>query len=376
MTATPFLRNDNSLIARWWWTVDRMTLTALMVLIALGALMALAASPAVADRIGLDSFHFARRQFVFLPFALVVMLGVSLLSPANVRRLGLAMFAGFYLLTAATLVIGVEIKGAHRWLHLGGLSLQPSEFLKPAFAVLVAWMLAEHRLDRHFPGRAIAFGLLVFVLAILARQPDIGMSAVILGTWGVQFFLAGLPFLWVAVLGLGGVGLLGAAYMAHDHVRSRIDRFFDPSGEEPYQIMRSMQAFKNGGLFGTGPGEGKVKSMLPDAHTDFVFSVVGEEFGLIAALLVVGIFAFVVLRGFARVFKDEDIFVMLATSGLLTQFGLQAIINMSSALKLIPPKGMTLPFMSYGGSSTVALALGMGMVLALTRHRPRAGGAP
>lgn len=376
MTATAFLRNDNSQIARWWWTVDRWNLTALMVLIGLGALMSLAASPAVADRIGLDSFHFARRQFVFLPLALMVMLTVSMLSPRDVRRLGLVMFAVFYLLTLATLVIGVEIKGAHRWIHFGGLSIQPSEFLKPAFAIMVAWMLAEHRLDADFPGRAVAAGLMVAVLTILARQPDIGMSAVILGTWGLQFFLAGLPFLWVSLLGVSAFGLLGAAYMVHDHVRNRIDRFLDPSGDEPYQIMRSLQAFKSGGLFGTGPGEGRIKAVLPDAHTDFVFPVVSEEFGLIAALFVVGLFAFVVLRGFARVFKDEDIFVMLATAGLLTQFGLQAIVNMSSTLKLIPPKGMTLPFMSYGGSSTVALAIGMGMMLALTRTRPRQGGMP
>lgn len=374
MTAGTFTRDDNSLIARWWWTVDRWNLVALMVLIALGALMALAASPAVADRIGLDSFHFARRQILFLPLALVVMLVISMFPPQGVRRLALAMFGVFFALTVATLFAGMEIKGAHRWLHIAGLSVQPSEFLKPAFAVMVAWMLAEHRLDDRFPGRLIAFGLVIAVVGVLARQPDVGMSAVILGTWGAQFFLAGLPLLWVAFMGIAGAGLVMGAYMVFDHVRNRFDRFLDPSGEEPYQIMRSLQAFKNGGLFGTGPGEGKIKSVLPDAHTDFVFSVVGEEFGLVATLVVVGIFAFVVLRGLARVFRDEDIFAMLATAGLLTQFALQAIINMSSALNLIPPKGMTLPFMSYGGSSTVALAIGMGMVLALTRFRPRSGG--
>ena len=372
---TGFTRSDNSLVSRWWWTVDRWNLTALTAMVAVGALLALAASPPVAERIGLDTFHFARRQFVFLPAALVVMLGCSLLTPKGVRRLSLLTLGTFGLLTAATLVLGAEIKGATRWLHLAGFSLQPSEFLKPAFAVVAAWMFATRRLDERFPGYAVATGLFLGIVVLLLMQPDVGMSAVIFGTWAVQFFLAGLPLFLVAGIVLLFVGGVGAAYLNFDHVRERFDRFLDPSAGEGYQVTKAMEAFRNGGLFGTGPGEGKVKTFLPDAHADFVFAVAAEEFGLIACLIVVALFAFVVLRGFTRVFRDDDLFVVLATAGLLTQFGLQAIINMSSTLHLIPPKGMTLPFMSYGGSSTLALALAMGMVLALTRARPGRGGA-
>lgn len=373
---TTIARSDNSLLARWWWTIDRWNLTALVAMIGIGAILALAASPPVAERIGLDTYHFAHRQFVFLPLALAVILGVSMLSPRGIRRLAMVGFGGAVLLTAATLVVGAEIKGATRWLHVAGFSLQPSEFLKPAVAVVAAWMFAERRLDAHFPGYLIATGLFSLSIGLLLLQPDVGMSAVLFGTWAVQFFLAGLPlFLVVGIVILFAGGLAGA-YFTFDHVRVRFDRFLDPAAGDGYQISRAMEAFKNGGFFGTGPGEGQVKSLLPDAHADFVFAVAGEEFGMVACLVVVGLFAFVVLRGFARVLKDDDLFVLLAATGLLTQFGLQAIINMSSTLHLIPPKGMTLPFMSYGGSSTLALALAMGMVLALTRQRPGRGSTP
>lgn len=374
MTTAGFARSDNSLLSRWWWTVDRWNLSALMAMIGIGALLALAASPPVAERIGLDTFHFARRQFVFLPFALVVILGMSMLGPRGVRRVAIATLAVFGLLTAATLVIGPEIKGATRWLNVGGFSLQPSEFLKPAFAVVAAWMFATRRLDERFPGYAVATGLFVVIVSLLLMQPDVGMSAVVFGTWAVQFFLAGLPLFLVGAIVLLFVGGIGAAYLTFDHVRSRFDRFLDPAAGEGYQVSKAMEAFRNGGLFGTGPGEGTVKAYLPDAHADFVFAVAAEEFGMIACLAVIALFGFVVLRGFARVFRDQDLFVMLAVTGLLSQFGLQAIINMSSTLHLIPPKGMTLPFMSYGGSSTLALALSMGMVLALTRTHPGRGG--
>jgi cell division protein FtsW len=362
-------RTDTSVIGRWWWTVDRWTMAALAALVAIGALLIMAASPAVAERIGADHFHFVRRQFVFLPPALLVIFGVSLLSPRNVRRLACLGFLGAVVLMALTLVAGQEIKGATRWISLAGISIQPSEFVKPCFAVVAAWMFSEQRLSETFPGNAVAVGLYLLVAALLLLQPDVGMTLVVSSVWFVEFFLAGLPVLWVLIGMIGGLAGLVGAYFTFSHVASRIDRFLDPAAGDTYQVTTALQAFHYGGFFGRGPGEGRVKAVLPDAHTDFIMAVAGEEFGLILCLVVVGLFAFIVLRGFARMLTEENLFILLATSGLLVQFGLQAIINMASTLHLMPTKGMTLPFISYGGSSMLALALGMGMVLAMTRKR-------
>jgi cell division protein FtsW len=362
-------RTDTSVIGRWWWTVDRWTMAALAALVAIGALLIMAASPAVAERIGADHFHFVRRQFVFLPPALLVIFAVSLLSPRNVRRLACLGFLGAVTLMALTLVAGQEIKGATRWISLAGISIQPSEFVKPCFAVVAAWMFSEQRLSENFPGNAVAVGLYLLVAALLLLQPDVGMTLVVSSVWFVEFFLAGLPVLWVLMGMIGGLAGLVGAYFTFSHVASRIDRFLDPAAGDTYQVTTALQAFHYGGFFGRGPGEGRVKAVLPDAHTDFIMAVAGEEFGLILCLVVVGLFAFIVLRGFARMLTEENLFILLATSGLLVQFGLQAIINMASTLHLMPTKGMTLPFISYGGSSMLALALGMGMVLAMTRKR-------
>ena len=366
---TTFARTDNSVIGRWWWTVDRWTLAAIVALVALGAVFSLAASPAVAERIGLDTFYFARRQFLFLAIALIAMTVVSLLSPRGVRRLGIAVFGVFTVLTAATLVVGLEIKGATRWLAIGAVSIQPSEFVKPAFAIVAAWLFAGGRLDPGFPGNALACALFAGITAILLLQPDVGMAMVLAAVWGTQFFLAGLPLIWVMAIAVLFVGGGIAAYFAFPHVQSRIDRFLDPAAGDGYQVTWALEAFRNGGIFGRGPGEGRVKEILPDAHADFIFAVAGEEFGLIACLLVVALFVFVILRGFARALDSDNLFVLIAVAGLLVQVALQAIINMGSNLHLIPPKGMTLPFISYGGSSALSLGLGLGMVLALTRLR-------
>lgn len=362
-------RTDTSVIGRWWWTVDRWTMAALAGLVAVGALLIMAASPAVAERIGADHFHFVRRQFVFLPPALMVIFAVSLLSPRNIRRLACFGFLAAVALMAMTLLVGQEIKGATRWVSLAGISVQPSEFVKPCFAVVAAWMFSEQRLSENFPGNIVAVGLYLMVACLLLLQPDVGMTLVVSSVWFVEFFLAGLPVLWVLMGMIGGLAGLVGAYFTFSHVASRIDRFLDPSAGDSYQVTTALQAFHYGGFFGRGPGEGRVKAVLPDAHTDFIMAVAGEEFGLILCLLVVGLFAFIVLRGFARMLTEENLFILLATSGLLVQFGLQAIINMASTLHLMPTKGMTLPFISYGGSSMLALALGMGMVLALTRKR-------
>ena len=363
------LRPDGSVLGRWWLTVDRLTLTALVLLIAVGMLMTVAASPAVAVRIGLDAYAFVRKQLVYLPAAAALMLAVSLLGPRGVRRLALAGFAVAFALTAATLVVGSEIKGARRWLSLSGVSLQPSEFLKPCFAVLTAWLFAEGARAQRGLGEAGACLLLAAVLAVLKLQPDIGMAAVVLSVFLAQWFVAGLRLFWVGVL--GGLAAAGAvsAYALFPHVQSRVHRFLDPASGDNYQVSTALEAFANGGLTGRGPGEGRVKNILPDAHADFVFAVAGEEFGMLVCLGIVALFAFVVIRGFVRLLGETDAFVMIAGTGLLTQFGLQAFINMASSLHLIPTKGMTLPFVSYGGSSVFAVALGMGMLLGLTRRR-------
>jgi len=369
-------RNDTSVLGRWWWTIDRWTLAAFALLAGFGAILIAAASPPVAARIGLGEFHFVERHMVFLTLSVAAMLATSLLGLTGIRRMALAMLAVSMVGLLATLVAGVEIKGATRWIHLPGLSVQPSEFVKPAFAVVAAWLFAQQKLRTDVPGNLIATALYAVIMGMLLAQPDLGMAVVVTAVWGTQFFLAGLPMILVLILAVLGVAGLAGSYFLFPHVASRIDRFLDPQSGDSYQIDRSLEAFMSGGLWGTGPGEGTVKLYLPDAHADFIFAVAGEEFGLFWCLVLVGLFAFVVLRGFSRLEGDGNLFVLIAGAGLLVQFGLQALINMGSTLHLIPTKGMTLPFVSYGGSSLIALGFGMGMMLALTRRRPGSGVAP
>jgi cell division protein FtsW len=364
-----FARIDQSPVARWWWTVDRWSLGALALLLGFGAIMSMAASPAVAERLGYAPLHFAERHMVVVPLALAIMLGVSLLAPRRVRRVAFIGFAVALIAVALTFVIGAEIKGARRWINLPGLSLQPSEFLKPTFTIVAAWLFAEQKQRPRFPGNAISIALFLVIVMMLVKQPDLGMAVVVAIVWFAQFFMAGLRLYWVAAGTLVGLGGGVGAYLWLPHVTSRINRFLDPAAGDSYQVNRSIEAFANGGLWGRGPGEGTVKDVLPDAHADFVFAVAGEEFGLVVCVLIVAVFAFIVLRGFSRLLQEGNLFVLLSATGLLIQFGLQAVINMASSLHLIPTKGMTLPFLSYGGSSMLALALGMGMMLALTRRR-------
>jgi cell division protein FtsW len=364
-----FARTDRSIVGVWWWTVDRWTLVALILLMCIGALLVLAASPAVATHLKLDSFYLVRHHFALLVPATFIMLGVSLMTPLGVRRLAMVGLLIALALTAFTLVDGSEIKGARRWIDLLGLSIQPSEFVKPCFAVVAAWMFAEQHGKRRLPGNMIAIGLYLLIVALLMAQPDFGMTFVISVTWFAQFVLAGLPLLWIGGMMAVGLGGIVGAYFLFPHVATRIDGFLNPAGGDTYQVDRALEAFLNGGLYGVGPGEGTVKQVLPDAHSDFVFAVAGEEFGFIACLLIVLLFAFVVLRGYTRLLRETNLFILLAAAGIITDFGLQAIINMASTLHLMPTKGMTLPFISYGGSSLLALALAMGMFLCLTRRR-------
>ncbi|MEX0299422.1 MAG: FtsW/RodA/SpoVE family cell cycle protein [Kordiimonas sp.] len=361
-------RNDNSVVSRWWWTVDRWMLVLIVALIVLGVWLALTASPAVAERLGLDSMHFVKRQGMFLGVSLGAVMTISMMSTDMVRRLAVIGFPVALLMVIATLFIGPEIKGATRWIALGSHTLQPSEFLKPFFVVTTAWILSAEFEGEKIPAKQVATGLYLLVAGCLVLQPDFGQTVLISAVWIAQMALAGLPIMWLTVA--GGLGLLGIGlgYALLPHVASRIDRFINPASGDTYQADKAMEAFGAGGLFGTGPGDGAVKLHLPDAHTDYIFAVVGEEFGAIAGIMLLLLFAGIVVRGLAHLLKEENPFRLLAAAGLIMQFGLQALINVGVNLALLPSKGMTLPFVSYGGSSMLALAIGMGMALALTRR--------
>jgi cell division protein FtsW len=368
-------RTDDSLLGRWWWTVDRWTLGAVSILIGVGYIMMLAASPSVAVRLGSFRDFFVVKQIFFLAVSAGVVVSVSLLTPRNIKRLAIAGCILALMLTAATLVIGVDIKGARRWIALPGLAVQPSEFVKPCFAVVTAWLITEGRRSPRFPGIPLALVILAAIVLLLKSQPDVGMLAVITAVFLFQLYVGGLNLLAVGV-GLGMMGGAGVmAYILFEHVRQRVQSFLHPSNHDAYQVTTALQAFGNGGLFGRGPGEGRIKDILPDAHADFVYAVAGEEYGMLVCAAILGVFAFIVLRGLLRLVKEQDLFVVLSCTGLLAGFGLQAFVNMATTLALIPAKGMTLPFISYGGSSAVAVALGMGMLLALTRNRNH-GDAP
>jgi len=364
---TVFSRTDTSLLSHWWWTVDRWLLAALVLLVAFGLVMILGASPAIAEKLGLDPFHFVKRQIAFLLLGGVTMFWVSLLPVVWVRRFGVVLFLVCVGLLVLTMAIAPEAKGARRWLRIGSFTLQSSEFVKPAFIIFSAWMFSESHRTPGFPGRTIAVIAYLIVLSLVISQPDLGQSVLISVVWAAQFFMAGLPMIWV--LGFAGMGMSGifAAYLFMPHVTSRIDRFLFPTGNDTFQIDTALNAFRSGGLFGRGPGEGAVKRILPDAHTDFIFAVTGEEFGIIVCLVLIALFGVIVIRSLMKLFRETDLFVFLAVSGLIIQFGLQAFINIGVNLALLPSKGMTLPFISYGGSSLLSMSIVMGMVLALTR---------
>jgi len=365
-------RAQRTPFAAWWWTVDRPMLGELIVLMLAGLVLSLAASPPVAARLGLEPFYFVHRQVMYLLPAIVVMLATSFLSRRHIRRLALIVFVAAFALVLLTPFVGAEVKGARRWIVLAGLNIQPSEFLKPAFVILVAWLFAESSKRPEMPANTFALVLLFATITALVRQPDFGQTMLIALVWGALFFMAGMRVVWV--LGLGGAAAAGlaAAYFTVPYVMRRIQRFLDPASGDSFQIDTALDAFRHGGWFGRGPGEGTVKRYLPDAHADFVFAVAAEEFGIVLCLILVALFCFIVMRALTRAMRSEDPFARFGAAGLAILFGAQSAINMAVNLSLIPAKGMTLPFISYGGSSIISLAYGMGMMLALTRERPRA----
>src|SRR6202171_4922314 len=364
-------RDQRTPFSEWWWTVDKPLLAALIALMRAGSLLSLAATPPVATRIGLDPFHFFNRHILLLLPSFMVLIGVSFMSPRQIRRSALLVFAVSIALIVATLLLGPEGKGSRRWITLLGVNIQASESAKPAFVVMAAWLFAESTKRPEMPATSMALVLLMMLVSLLVMEPDFGQTMLILMVWGALFFIAGMRMIWVLGLaGRSGAGLFGA-YLLVPHVAGRIKRFMNPASGDTFQVDTAMEAFYNGGWFGLGPGEGIAKRSLPDSHTDFVFAVAAEEFGIILCLALLALFAFIVIRALSRAYATEDIFARFAASGLAILFGVQAAINMSVNLHLIPAKGMTLPFISYGGSSMISLAYGVGMMLALTRLRPR-----
>lgn len=362
-----FSRKSQSLISNWWWTVDKVLLSLITVLIIIGIFLNFSASPAVANRIGADTFHFVKRQLFFIPLAFGIMLLLSMQKLKTIRRIAIIGYVIVIALMILTLFWGEETKGASRWIRIFGFSLQPSEFVKPVFAVVAAWLFDGQKRHQDFPGDILSTGLYALTVILLLLQPDVGMTIVVTVIWGFQFFLSGLSIVLVSIMIFGGIALLVMAYFTFSHVHSRVEQFLASGGELSYQVKKSLEAFHNGSIFGMGPGEGVVKMNIPDAHTDFIFAVAGEEFGMFLCLIIVGIYAAVVVRSMVISMRENNLFIILSASALSASFGLQAIINMASTLHLMPTKGMTLPFISYGGSSLLATALGMGMLLAITR---------
>ncbi len=363
-------RAERSQLANWWWTIDRWILAAVGALMVLGLVLTMAGSPPVAERLNLPTFHFVHRHVLYLVPSVVVLVATSFLSPRQVRRAALIVFLVSLVLIIAALFFGQEIKGSRRWI----LGVQPSEFLKPAFVILVAWSFSERAKRSDVPALVIAILLLLATIIPLILQQDFGQTMLVSLVWSALFFMAGLHWFWVT--SIGGVGFCGAllSYKLVPHVRARVLRFIDPGAAsgiaDTFQVDTALDCFLSGGWFGKGPGEGTVKRILPDAHTDFIFAVTAEEFGVLACLLIVAIFAFIVLRGLFVAKRNEDPFCRLAAAGLVLLFGIQSAINMAVNVHLIPAKGMTLPFISYGGSSLISLALAVGFLIALLRKRP------
>jgi cell division protein FtsW len=361
-------RAHRSPLSDWWWTVDRPMISLVIVLLLTGCVLSFAASPPVAERLGLDGLHFVLRHAVYAPIALLLMVGLSFLTPRQVRRFALALLVICLIMMVAVLFIGEEIKGSRRWLFVAGMSIQPSEIVKPAFIVITAWLFAEGTRRPEVPGKMLAVALLVITAALLVAEPDLGQTILFGAVWCALFFLAGANVMIFGGLLAVAVGGIVSAYYVFPHVAGRINRFLDPDSGDNFQIATAMQSFERGGWSGTGPGEGIMKRVLPDSHTDFVFAVVGEEFGILLCLLIVALFTALVIRGLMQAMRRSDAFERMAVAGLSVQIGIQAFINMGVNLHILPAKGMTLPFISYGGSALLSSAMTMGLLLALSRR--------
>ena len=368
------VRAGDPVLPRWWRTIDRVSLGLIVLLFGFGILLGLAASVPLAEKNNLPPYYYVTRQGFFGALAFLVMIATSMLPVNQVRRLGIL---GFVLAFAALIllpVLGTDFgKGAVRWYSLGFVSVQPSEFLKPGFVIMTAWLMAAAQDIGGPPGRLYSFLLSIVIVLFLAMQPDFGQACLVLFAWGVMYFVAGAPI--PLLVGIGGLVVGGgfAAYNASEHFARRIDGYLSADIDPRTQIGYATNAIQEGGFFGVGVGEGTVKWTLPDAHTDFIIAVAAEEYGLMLVLIIIAVYMMITVRSLARLMKERDPFTRLAGTGLACAFGVQAMINMGVAVRLLPAKGMTLPFISYGGSSVIASGILMGMLLALTRRRPQGG---
>jgi cell division protein FtsW len=360
------------ILPRWWRTIDKWTMSCILVLFGIGLLLGLASSPPLASKNGLEPFHYVTRQAFFGGLAMVVMFGVSMMPPLMIRRMAVLGFLASFIALMGLPFFGTDFgKGAMRWYSLGFASFQPSEFLKPGFVVVAAWLMAANFEVGGPPGRLYSFILATVICLFLALQPDFGQACLVLFSWGVMYFVAGAPM--VLLFGIAG-GVVMAGYFAYansEHFARRIDGFLNPEVDPTTQLGYATNAIREGGFFGVGVGEGQVKWSLPDAHTDFIIAVAAEEYGLICVMMIIALYTVIVVRSLLRLMNERDPFIRLAGTGLACAFGVQAMINMGVAVRLLPAKGMTLPFVSYGGSSLIAGGIAMGMLLALTRTRPQ-----
>lgn len=365
-------RGGEPILPKWWRTLDKWSMSCVLILFGIGLLLGLAASPPLAARNGFDPFHYVQRQAFFGGLAIVAMLLTSMMSPTLVRRLAVLGFLGAFVSLALLPVFGTDFgKGAVRWYSMGFASVQPSEFLKPGFMVVAAWLFAAAQEINGPPGRLWSFSLCMAIVLMLVMQPDFGQACLVLFGWGVMYFVAGAPMLLLVLM--AGVVVLGGmvAYSSSEHFARRIDGFLNPDVDPTTQLGYATNAIREGGLFGVGVGEGQVKWSLPDAHTDFIIAVAAEEYGLVLVLIIIALYASIVVRSLLRLMRERDMFIRLAGTGLACTFGVQAMINMGVAVRLLPAKGMTLPFVSYGGSSLIAGGIAVGMLLCFTRSRPQ-----
>lgn len=365
----PVYKVDKPLmLTKWWRSIDHQIVIALIIIFIFSLMLVTTSSPAVASRIGLDEHYFSSRQPIYLLIGACIIVVFSSLDKKWLKRIAILGFVINLLLLGLVKFWGYEVKGATRWISIFGFSMQPSEFIKPFFATVIGWVLSL-KFESGFPSGTICIILYLILASLIIIQPDFGMLVMITAGFGIQLFISGMPLLWIILAIIcSSFGVLGA-YFWLPHVTKRINSFLDPSSGENYQVSTSIMAFQHGGLYGRGPGEGAVKQTLPDSHTDFIFAVAGEEFGAIICLIIIAVFAFIVFRSIIKIISEEDKFIQLAATGIIGQFALQSLINMGVTLNLLPTKGMTLPFISYGGCSTLSVSIAMGMLLGFLKQR-------
>lgn len=359
----------SKIFKKWIMSIDRVLLFMILSILSIGIWVSIASTPAVAMKLGLPPFHFVKQHIIIVPIAIFIMVFISFLQSRHIRKLAILGYFACVLLIIGTLFFGSEIKGAQRWLNIFGFSLQPSEFLKPVMTIMTAWLIAEQYRDRKFPGIILSMISISIVVPLMLLQPDVGMTIIIVGTWFAQLFISGLSIFMIVTFITVAISSMFGLYFILPHFADRIDKFMTKSedGADLYQIQKSIEAFKSGGFFGKGPGEGVIKTLVPDSHSDFVFSVIGEEFGFIICIVIISLFVGFIARAISKIMQSSSIFSFSTIFGILFQITLQVLINICTALNLIPTKGMTLPFISYGGSSMLATAISFGIVLAITK---------